>query len=267
MAKNLVNISKYSTRVGWSLAIACLYLFLYMPLIILVVFSFNTDAFPAPWRGFTLKWYHELWYNSEELWSALYNSLIVAFCTTAVSLSMAVALIFSVMHKSRLQKYLPIFYANLIVPEIVLAVGLLSLFTLFSIPLGKITLIAAHTVLGLGYAVPILYVRYQELDYRLIEASLDLGATMFQTLRKVILPVLKPALLAAGLLVFIISFDDFVISYFCTGPSSQTLPVYILSLLRGGVSPVVNALSTGLLVLSSLLVIVFCSLAVRMRVF
>lgn len=265
MTKN-GTLGKY-TGIFWSIFIACLYLFLYIPIIILVVFSFNKESFPAPWHGFTLHWYKELWFGSEELWSSLYNSLIVAFSTTLISLCMACALIFSIMHKGSTRKLLKVFYANLIVPEIVLAVGLLSLFTLFSVPLGKATLIAAHTVLGLGYAVPILYVRYQELDYRLLEASLDLGATLSQTLLKVILPLLRPALLAAGLLVFIISFDDFVISYFCTGPSSQTLPVYILSLLRGGVSPVVNALSTGLLVLSSLLVIVFCSLAVRMRIF
>jgi spermidine/putrescine transport system permease protein len=136
-----------------------------------------------------------------------------------------------------------------------------------SVPLGKVTLIAAHTVLGLGYTVPVLYARYQELDYRLIEASLDLGATYSQTFFRVILPLIRPALIVGALLVFIISFDDFVLSYFCAGPSAQTLPLYILSMLRSGVSPVVNALATGLLVLSSALVVLFCSLTVRMRVF
>lgn len=261
------TLTRYNRRFFWIGLIACLYTFLYMPIIILVVFSFNTQAFPAPWHAFTLHWYKELWYNSAELWSSLYNSLLVAASTTVLSLAMAVALIFSVMQKASIKKFSQVFYANLIVPEIVLAVGLLSLFGLFSISLGKMTLIAAHTVLGLGYAVPILQVRYHELDPRLLEASADLGATTFQTLRRVILPLLRPALLAAGLLVFIISFDDFVLSYFCTGPSSQTLPVYILSLLRGGVSPVVNALSTGLLVLSSLLVVLFCSLAIRLKIF
>jgi spermidine/putrescine transport system permease protein len=244
-----------------------MYLFLYLPIIILVLFSFNREAFPAPWSGFTFKWYHELWFNSDALWTSLYNSLVVSCCATALSISMGLALLFYMVHGGRIQNMIKLFYANLIVPEVVLAVGLLSLFSLCSIPLGKTTLIAAHTVLGLGYAVPVLYARYQELDYRLIEASLDLGASATQTFFNVILPLLRPALIVAALLVFIISFDDFVLSYFCAWPSAQTLPVYILSMLRSGVSPVVNALSTGLLLLSSLLVILFCSLTIRMRVF
>lgn len=247
--------------------IACLYTFLYVPIITLIVFSFNKEALPAPWTGFTFFWYEQLWSESSELWTAFYNSLIVGGCTTILTLIMAIAIIFAAAQYRRMQKILGIFYANLIVPEIVLAVGLLSLFTLFKVPLGIMTLIAAHTVLGLGYAVPLLYVRYEEIDYRVLEASLDLGATHIQTLIKIVLPLLRPALLVAGMLVFIISFDDFVLSYFCTGPASQTLPVYILSMLRDGVSPVVNALSTCLLVVSSLLVLFFCSRAVRMKVF
>ncbi len=247
--------------------ITLLYLFLYLPIIILVMFSFNNEPFPAPWSSFTYKWYYELWYRSDALWSAFYNSLIVSCCATLLSLCMGLALLFYMVHGGRLQRIIKLFYANLIVPEVVLAVGLLSLFSMLAIPLGKITLLVAHTVLGLGYVVPVLYVRYQELDYRLIEASLDLGATYSQTFFKVIFPLLRPALVVAALLVFIISFDDFVLSYFCAGPSAQTLPIYILSMLRSGVSPVVNALSTGLLVLSSLLVILFCSLTIRMRVF
>lgn len=247
--------------------IACLYIFLYVPIVTLVVFSFNQEALPAPWTGFTFFWYKQLWWESGELWSAFYNSLIVGAFTTVITLFMAIAIIFATAQYRRMQRILTFFYANLIVPEIVLAVGLLSLFTLSKVPLGIMTLIAAHTVLGLGYAVPLLYVRYGEIDYRLLEASLDLGATQAQTLVKIVLPLLRPALLVAGMLVFIISFDDFVLSYFCSGPSSQTLPVYILSMLRNGVSPVVNALSACLLVISSLLVLFFCSRAARMKVF
>jgi spermidine/putrescine transport system permease protein len=261
-----IYISSIKSKIATALYVGLFYLFLYIPISVLILFSFNKDPLPAPWSGFTLLWYKQLWYGSHELWAALYNSFVVASVTTALSLVMAMALVVAAVQHERVKRVLALFYANLIVPEIVLAVGLLSLFTLFSIPLGKITLVAAHTVLGLGYAVPILYVRYQELDYRLFEASLDLGATPAQTLRLITLPLLRPALLVAGLLVFIISFDDFVLSYFCTGPTAQTLPVYILSLLRGGVSPVVNALSTGLLVISSILVIFFCSLAIRMKV-
>jgi spermidine/putrescine transport system permease protein len=144
------------------------------------------------------------------------------------------------------------------VPEVVLGVGLLTFFVLCSVPLGLMTLIVAHTVLGLGFAVPLINGRFAELDIRLVEASLDLGATVHQTFFSIIVPLLRPTIIAAGLLVFIISFDDFVLSYFCSGTSVQTLSLYLLSMLRTGISPTMNALSTLLLLLSSILVFVFC---------
>lgn len=250
------------------LFVIAVYAFLYIPITVLVVFSFNKAAFPAPWSGFTFNWYKQLWYNSDQVWQALYNSLFVSCSATFLSLAMGIALIFYMVRTGgRAKKIMNVFYANLIVPEIVMVVGLIGLFNFFSVPLGKAALVAGHTLLGLGYAVPLLYVRYEEIDERLIEASLDLGANYTQTFAKVIFPLLLPALLVAALLVFIISFDDFVISYFCAGMSSQTLPVLLLSMLRTGASPVINALSTGLLIFSSFLVLGFCFLRVRMDMF
>ena len=156
-----------------------------------------------------------------------------------------------------------LFYANLAVPEIVMAVGLLSFFYFFSVPFGLTTLIAGHTLIGLGYVVPMLHARVSDLDYRLTEASLDLGATQIQTFFNVTLPLLLPAMVGAGLLVFVISFDDFLIAFFCAGATEQTLPLYIFSLIRAGSAPVINALSTLLLVVSSLLVLLFSSLRVK----
>jgi spermidine/putrescine transport system permease protein len=153
-----------------------------------------------------------------------------------------------------------------VIPETVLAIALLGFFSLISIPLGLVTLILAHTILGLGFVVPILYARYAELDKRMTEASLVLGATPKQTFFKVTLPLLRPSLIATGLLIFIISFDDFILSYFCAGSSSQTLSLYILSMLRTGVSPVVNALSAILLVLSTGFALIFFSLKARARI-
>ena len=250
-----------------ALFVTAVYTFLYVPIIVLVVFSFNRAAFPAPWTEFTFHWYEQLWYNSDQIWHALYNSLIVSCSATALSLIMGIALMYYVVRGGKAKTIMNIFYANLIVPEIVMVVGLLGLFTFFSVPLGKMALIAGHTLLGLGYAVPLLYMRYEEIDCRLIEASLDLGANYTQTFMKIIMPLLLPAIIMAALLVFIISFDDFVISYFCAGMTSQTLPVYLLSMLRTGASPVINALSTGLLFLSGFLVLGFCVLRVRMNTF
>ncbi len=254
------------TNLSTLLLIAAIYLFLYVPLIVLLVFSFNTEGFPSPWKGFTLQWYHEL-FHATHLWNAFCTSLIVAICSTAISLTMGVFLIFYAAQGGRIGKFLNLFYGNLVIPETVLAVSLLGFFTLISIPLGLVTLILSHTLLGLGFVIPIVYARFMELDHRMTEASLVLGASPVQTFFKVTLPLLRPSLIVTGLLVFIISFDDFVLSYFCAGSSAQTLSLYILSMLRSGISPVVNALSAVLLVLSSLLVLIFFSLKTRTRIF
>lgn len=261
----MVNRSKIA-KISNLIFIGCIYLFLYVPIIVLLVFSFNTEGFPSPWKSFTLKWYQEL-FESTQLWHAFLNSLIVAVFSTLISLTMGVFLIFYGAQGGRIGKFLNLFYGNLVIPETVLAVSLLGFFSLFSIPLGLLTLILAHSVLGLGFVIPIVYARFLELDLRMTEASLVLGATPFQTFFKVTLPLLRPSLIATGLLVFIISFDDFILSYFCAGSSSQTLSLYILSMLRSGISPVVNALSAVLLALSSLMVFFFFSLKTRSRIF
>jgi spermidine/putrescine transport system permease protein len=247
-----------------SLIVLCTYLFLYVPLVVLLVFSFNIEAFPSPWKGFTLKWYHEL-IQSTHLWASFLNSLIVAICSTGISLTMGVFLIFYAAQGGRVGNFLNLFYGNLVIPETVLAVSLLGLFTLISIPLGLGTLVLAHSVLGLGFVIPIVYARFLELDHRMTEASLVLGATPVQTFFKVTLPLLRPALIVTGLLVFIISFDDFILSYFCAGSTSQTLSLFILSMLRSGISPIVNALSAVLLLLSSTLVILFFTISKKSR--
>jgi spermidine/putrescine transport system permease protein len=237
------------------------YLFLYIPLMVLVVFSFNDNEISFNWVSFTTSWYADFWYT-QDIWDAFYNSLIVATSAVFLSLSMSSLFIFFTT-RSYVKKMLTLFYINLAIPEIVLAVGLMSFFYFFSIPLGMITLIAAHTVLGLGYVAPIIYDRYTELDKRFMEASLDLGATPWQTFRLIVLPLLSPALVSSALLVFILSFDDFVLSFFCAGGSTQTLPMYIFSVLRVGVSPTVSALSAVMLVASSILVLIFLSMQAR----
>ncbi len=243
------------------IVVSFVYAFLYIPLLILFIFSFNDNRFKFEWGGFTTKWYSQL-LSSSEIWDAFCNSLIIASSAVVLSLSMTSLFIF---FGSRpfVRRMLLLFYINLAVPEIVFAVGLMSLFYFISVPLSLSTLIAAHTVLGLGYVVPIIYDRYIELDKQYLEASLDLGATPWQTFRLVVLPLLYPALFASGLLVFIVSFDDFVLSFFCSGGATQTLPMYIYAMIRSGSSPVVSALSVVLLITSSFLVFIFLSLRVK----
>jgi spermidine/putrescine transport system permease protein len=176
---------------------------------------------------------------------------------------MGVFTVFWAMRNWYVRRVITHFYLNLMLPEIIIAVGLLRISVLLGIPLGPFSLIIAHTVLGLGYVIPLVYDRYQELDKRLMEAALDLGASPFTAFVSVILPLLRTTIFAAATLVFIISFDDFVCAYFCAGNTFQTLPLYILSMLRVGISPEVGALSTVLLGFCSVLVMVYAILISR----
>jgi spermidine/putrescine transport system permease protein len=245
--------------------VALTFLFIYLPIVVLIIFSFNEVAYPYRWVGFSWNWYLEL-FQSEEIWQVVKNSCIVAFASVILSLTMGTVLVFY-SSGSKLRHFLSMFYMNLLFPEIMLAVGLLSFFTFCAIPTGLMTLIAGHTVLGLGYVVPILSARFAEIDPALLEASLDLGASINQTFIRIIVPLLVPALVAAGLLVFVISFDDFLIAFFCAGTESQTLPLYIFATIRTGISPLLNALSALLLLLSSLFVLIFCWLQSKIRIF
>jgi len=254
-------VNKKSTvSIFFSVWVMLFYSLLYTPIVILIVFSFNA-ASSGHFTSWTLKWYREL-FASPEIWQALKNSLIVAWSSVFLSLSMGTALVVASM-RTYFHKIAFLFYGSLAVPEIVMAVGLLSFFYFFSVPLGLTALIAGHTLIGLGYVVPTLYTRASELDYRLSEASLDLGATQMQTFFNITLPLLRSSMIGAGLLVFIISFDDFLVAFFCAGAESQTLPLYIFSLIRVGSAPVINALSTILLLVSGVLVILFSSLRVK----
>lgn len=257
-----MKISKgYLYNYGLPFFVGCTYLFMYIPVIVLIIFSFNSNPFSYAWHQFTLSWYCEL-FSSTEVLQSLYNSLIVA--GGAVLLSLLLALLFVCFAAQYyLSLTLILFYSMLVVPEILLAVGMLSFFSFSYIPLGFSTLIAGHTLIGLGYVVPILHGRFMEIDQQLIDASLDLGASRVQTFFIIIFPLMVPALISSGLLVFIVSLDDFVFSYFCTGPSMQTLPLYIYSLIRSGATPMVNALSTLLLLSSSILVCLFSFISMK----
>lgn len=243
------------------MVVGAMYVLLYVPIVLLIILSFNYAPFFYTWGGFSLRWYTEL-LHSEEVWNTLQNSLIVALSAVVLSLSMGVLLSFY-MHQRYMQRISLLFYGTLAAPEIVLAVGLLSLFVYGSLPLGLSTLIVGHTLIGLGYVVPMIYSRLQEMDETLVQAAMDLGASRSYTLYSVVMPFLTPTLLGAALLVFIISFDDFIIAFFCAGPSAQTLPLYIFSLIRTGATPVINALSTLLLAISGLLVLLYTSMTVK----
>jgi spermidine/putrescine transport system permease protein len=256
------NFGKYSS----SFFVGLIYLFLYVPIIVLIIFSFNSKGFPSPFENFTFHWYQEL-FKTTELWSSFFNSLLVATTSTTLSLVLGIMLLYFQALGGKIDKSLPLFYGNLVIPETVLALGLISYFSFLGIPLGLHTLIVSHTVIGLGFVIPILYTRAVNLDPRLKEASLVLGASPSQTFFKITLPQLKPAMISIGLLIFVVSFDDFILSYFCSGTSFQTLSIYLVSSIRYGISPVVNALSAILLLITALFVGIFFSPKIRTRIF
>lgn len=242
-------------------AIFCL--FLYLPIIVLTIYSFNQGGFPAQWTGASFCWYHEL-FQSVEIWRAFQNSITVAICAAFLSVTIGLMLVCGA--KKIKPNITYFFYTNILIPDIIIAVGMLSLFSYFRIPLGIMTLIIGHTLLGLGFTIPILKARLDELDHRLVEASLDLGASAWYTFIHIVMPFLYPAILVSTLLVLIISFDDFVISFFCAGSSAQTLSLYVFTMIRSGISPTVNALSTMMLLISSLFVLVISLLQARLVV-
>lgn len=252
------------TRLLSPFFVAFSYLFLYLPIFILVVFSFNDSAISIEWTGFSLKWYKSL-FASPEIWDALLTSLVVAFSATLLSVFLGTSFVLSG-RWIKIEKLERLFNASIVLPDIILAVGILTVFALFRVPLGYGSLIVGHTVLGLGFVIPIVNSRFKELDPELTEASLDLGAGYSQTFVKVVLPLLTPSLVASSLLVFTLSLDDFLISFFCSSPTVQTLSVYVYSMIKTWVDPTINAVSTLLLLASSILVLLLSYFKVLNRV-
>jgi len=252
----MVENKKFFVKFIHPVFVCITYLFLYLPISILVLFSFNDSPVSIKWVGFSLRWYKKL-IQSPEIIDALRTSLIVAFSATFLSILLGTCFVLA--NRWWKSSFLTnLFYTNVLLPEIIFAIGILSIFTFFRIPVGYGSLITGHTLIGLGFTVPIVKARFSELDPLLTEASLDLGATYSQTFKKVIIPLLMPSLLASSLLVFTLSLDDFLIAFFCSGPTVQTLSVYVYSMVRAGVDPTINAISTCFLVVSSILILALC---------
>lgn len=240
------------------------YLFLYLPIFVIAMFSFNQSRFAVKWTGFSLKWYIKL-FSSPEILDALFVSLIVACCSTLLSVFIGTALVVASKWWRPWLSYV-LFYPNVVLPDIALAIGILSVFAFFKVPLGYGSLIVGHTLIGLGFVVPIVRSRFVELDPVLTEASLDLGATSFQTFSKILVPLLRPSLFASSLIVFTLSLDDFLIAFFCASPKVQTLSLYVYAQMQETVDPSLNAISMLLLALSSVVALILCSMKVVDRV-
>ncbi len=232
------------------------YIFLYAPIVILVVFSFNSSRFVTSWSGFSFRWYGELFQN-EGFAIALKNSLIVALASTLIStvFGTMVALVMERHQFFGKLAFDALLYLPIIIPDIAMAVMLLLFFVMSSITLSLVTIIIAHVAFNISFVAIVVRARLVGFDRSLEEAAQDLGANELQTFWYVTLPLLMPGILAGALLAFTLSLDDFVITFFTAGVGSTTLPLRIYSMVKLGITPEINAISTLMLLASMILVL------------
>ena len=240
-----------------SIGCAAVYLFMYTPLFVLVAFSFTPTEYGVSWEGFTLKWYRAVFSNSD-IQDALKVSLIIAVPTVVISTAIGTITAFTLYRYRFLGRalYQGALYVPLVMPDLVIGISLLLLYTSIKLELGILTILLAHISFSIPLTTLVIIARMQRIDRTLEEAALDLGADEWTTMWKVTLPLLMPGILAAALLTFPWSFNDFVITFFVSGVGSSTLPLRVYSMIRLGVSPMVNALGTLIVVAPLIIVII-----------
>lgn len=231
-----------------------IFLFLYAPIIVLIVFSFNNSKSRGNWSGFTFKWYIELFKNAEVL-KALYYTLLIAVLSSIISTIIGTFAAIGIYGMPGISKkiVLNLNYLPVLNPDIVTAVSLMTLFRFVRIEFGFITMLLSHITFCIPYVILSILPKLKQMNKHLAEAAMDLGATPLYALRKVVIPEIMPGIITGALLAFTLSVDDFVISFFNKGAGVTNLSITIFSMARRGINPVINALSTlmfvGLLVL------------------
>ena len=223
-------------------------IFLFLPILVIILFSFNTSSLNIVFEGFTFDWYKEL-FNNKTLLEALYNTLIVAFVSTIIST------IIGTISAYALKKYnfpfkniiLELLYIPIVIPEIVLGISLLAIYTLFKLELGLFTLILAHICFSIPFVIINVRSVLDNMDPNIEKAASDLGASKLKIFFYVVIPTILPGILSGAQLDLTLSLDDVVISYFTAGPGSNTLPLHVYSIIKTGVTPDVNALITIML--------------------
>jgi spermidine/putrescine transport system permease protein len=231
------------------------YAFLFAPILVVILFSFNSARSLQTFEGFSLRWYEDF-FADETLRQSLFTSLEIAAITTVAATLLGTTLALGMSRsRSRASGFAGLLLLiPLVTPEIVAGVSAFVLFAQLGIALSVTTIVLAHITFSISYVCVVVRGRLASMGQEIEEAALDLGATPLQAVRLVTLPALWPAILAAGMLVFVLSFDDFVLSFFTTGESPQPLPVRIYSALRFGISPTINAIGTLMLVVSAAII-------------
>ncbi len=220
------------------------FIFLFLPLFVIIAYSFNPGR-DAEFTGLSLVWYKKLIFDSADLWHALANSFIIAFSSAGVATVLGTLAAIGVnWYRFKGKTYIQtISFLPMVLPEVIIGVSMLIFFSRIKIPLGLTTIFIAHTTFCLPFVFLLVLARLDEFDFSIIEAAHDLGATERQTMFRVIIPAIMPGILSGFLMAVTMSLEDFVITFFVSGPGSTTLPLYVYSMIRFGVSPVINALS------------------------
>lgn len=247
-----------------NIIIGIVLVFLFLPIFVLILFSFNTSQLNITFEGFTLKWYGELFKNTMLL-LALKNTLIVAIVSTAVSTVIGTISAYGLYkYDFPLKKLVnKLLYIPVVIPEIVLGISLLAIYTVFKLELGMMTLILAHISFSIPFVIINVRNVLEQMDGNLILAANDLGASKLKTFLYITIPSLMPGILSGAELAFTLSLDDVVISYFTAGPGSNTLPLQIYSIIKTGVTPDVNALIT--LMLLVIFIVLTISVLINLR--
>ncbi|MBE9117554.1 ABC transporter permease [Lusitaniella coriacea LEGE 07157] len=276
---------RYGGRASlWAISIFGL-IFLYVPIVVLIAYSFNNSRSNAVWRGFTLEWYRSLLIGGFDaggesvtpdlIWSAFANSMIVGVISTILATILGTAIAIAIeRYRFRGRSLLEaLLFLPIVIPDITMGVSLLVFFSLIFeaienltgiyLVLGLPTIIIGHVAFNISFVAVTVRGRIAELDPALEEAALDLGANEWRTLRRITLPLIAPAILSGALLAFTLSLDDFVITFFTAGVGSTTLPLFVYGLVKKPVPPTINAISTLMLLVS--LTLVLSSLAAQRR--
>ncbi len=236
---------------------ALVLLFLYLPIVVLVVYSFNASRLNIVWEGFTLRWYEQVWSNAP-LMHAAQNSLVVASVTTSVSVLLG-TLAAWLLHRYRFRGervITALATTPIALPEVIMGVSLLVWFATLAVPLGLTTVIIAHVTFCFPFVLLVVRARLAGLDPALEEAALDLGATPMRAFWLVIVPSLRPAIIAGALIAFTLSMDEVIVTLFTASPDSATLPLRIFGMAKVGLNPMLNALS-AIFIVATVVIVLF----------
>ncbi|HOP50936.1 MAG TPA: ABC transporter permease [Ignavibacteriales bacterium] len=248
-----INQSNWGTKLTYFTFVMA---FMYIPLVILIIYSFNDSKIVANWRGFTIKYYIEL-FNNDEILEAFYNTIIVGIFSTLISTVLGLLTALALENKKFTgQKILSaMIYIPLVMPDILMGVSMALFYNFLKVETGFITVLIAHITFCISYTTIVIQSRLEGFDYSLEEAAMDLGANRWQILYKIKLPIIMPGIIASALLAFTLSIDDFIITFFTTGRGFNTLPIYVEGAIRRGTMTTINALSTIMIGLTILITI------------